>query len=176
MAYPAADSHLAHHLEHGLVDDSLAQLGAQAHGHLTVPAVTGGGREDLHERPTRSSAPASLFGAPARTVSSHAWGRALSTCHRIGPERLGTALAAEFASPLEGLHRHNPERLHASCQPMPPSYASGLLPVQGRQHPTTEQALNVETLSRGVARNRVHLNRQLEALPRKKSSIAPHLA
>lgn len=78
-------------------------------------------------------------------ASSHAWGRTLSTCPRIGPERLSTALAAEFASPLERLQRHDPERLHTSCQPMPPSYASGLLPVQEWQHPTTEQAVNVET-------------------------------
>lgn len=99
-------------------------------------------------------------------ASSHAWGRTLSACPRIGPERLSTALAAEFASPLERLQRHDPERLHTSCQPMPPSYASGLLPVQEWQHPTTEQAVNVETKSRGVARNREHLSRQLEALPR----------
>ena len=32
MAYPAANAHLSRHLEHGLVDDSLTQLGAQAHG------------------------------------------------------------------------------------------------------------------------------------------------
>lgn len=78
-------------------------------------------------------------------ASSHAWGRTLSACPRIGPEHLSTALAAEFASPLERLQRHDPERLHASCQPMPPSYASGLLHVQERQHPATEQAVKVET-------------------------------
>ena len=46
-AYPAPDSHLAHHLEHGLVGHDRAQLGAQAHGHLPVPAAVGGAREYL---------------------------------------------------------------------------------------------------------------------------------
>ena len=49
-AYPAADAHLAHHLEHGLVGDPLAQLGAQAHGHLPVAAAVRGAREDFRDR------------------------------------------------------------------------------------------------------------------------------
>ena len=43
----AADSHLAHHLEHGLVGDHDAPLGAQAHGDLPVAAPVGGAREYL---------------------------------------------------------------------------------------------------------------------------------
>ena len=43
----AADPHLAHHLEHGLVGDARAQLAAQAHGHLAVAASVGRAREDL---------------------------------------------------------------------------------------------------------------------------------
>lgn len=46
----AADPHLAHHLEHGLVGDARAQLGAQAHGHLSVAAAVRGAREDLRGR------------------------------------------------------------------------------------------------------------------------------
>ena len=46
----AADPHLAHHLEHGLVGDARAQLGAQAHGHLPVAAPVGRAREDLGHR------------------------------------------------------------------------------------------------------------------------------
>ena len=49
-ADPAADAHLAHHLEHGLVGDARALLGAQAHGHLAVPAPVGGAREYLGGR------------------------------------------------------------------------------------------------------------------------------
>ena len=49
----AADPHLAHHLEHGLVGDARAQLGAQAHGHLPVAAAVGGAREDLRDRPAQ---------------------------------------------------------------------------------------------------------------------------
>ena len=49
----AADPHLAHHLEHGLVGDARAQLGAQAHGHLSVAAAVGGAREDLRDRPAQ---------------------------------------------------------------------------------------------------------------------------
>lgn len=45
-------------------------------------------------------------------ASSHAWGRTLSACPRIRPERLSTALAAEFASPHERLQTHDSERLH----------------------------------------------------------------
>ena len=46
-AYPAPDAHLAHHLEHGLVGHDRAQLGAQAHSYLPVPAAVGGAREYL---------------------------------------------------------------------------------------------------------------------------------
>lgn len=85
-AYPAVDARSAHHLGHDFVGDPLAQLDAQAHGRLTVTAVAGGGREGLHERPARSSAPASIFGAPARMParmlgeepSRHALGLGLS--------------------------------------------------------------------------------------------------
>ena len=49
----AADPHLAHHLEHGLVGDARAQLGAQAHGHLPVAAAVRGAREDLRGRPAQ---------------------------------------------------------------------------------------------------------------------------
>ena len=52
-AYPAADPHLPHHLEHGLVGDARAKLGAQAHGHLPVAAAVGGAREDLRDRPAQ---------------------------------------------------------------------------------------------------------------------------
>lgn len=44
---PAADAHLAHHLQHGLVGDAHALLGSQAHRYLAVPAVVCGAREDL---------------------------------------------------------------------------------------------------------------------------------
>ena len=85
-AYPAADAHLAHHLQRRLVGYAHAPLGAQAHGDLPVAAVDDGGREGLHERPARNSAPASIFGAPARTParmlgegpSRHALGLGLS--------------------------------------------------------------------------------------------------
>ena len=52
----AADPHLAHHLEHGLVGDARAQLGARAHGYLPVAAPVGRAREDLrrHRGPSRS--------------------------------------------------------------------------------------------------------------------------
>ena len=110
-AYPAVDTCPEHQIEHGLVDDSLAQLGAQAHDKLPTAAVVGGGREDFHERPVRSSTPAGLIGAPACTPARRL-GEGLSACPKIGPERLGTALAAEFTSPLERLHGHDPERLH----------------------------------------------------------------
>ena len=43
----AADPHLAHDLEHGLVGDDRALLGAQAHGDLAVPAAVGRAREDV---------------------------------------------------------------------------------------------------------------------------------
>ena len=46
----AADPHLAHHLEHGLVGDARAKLGAQAHGHLPVAAAVRGAHEDLRDR------------------------------------------------------------------------------------------------------------------------------
>ena len=49
-ADPAADAHLAHHLEHGLVGYARAPLGAQAHGYLAVPAPVGGAREYLGGR------------------------------------------------------------------------------------------------------------------------------
>ena len=49
----AAHPHLAHHLEHGLVGNARAQLGAQAHGHLSVAAAVGGAREDLRDRPAQ---------------------------------------------------------------------------------------------------------------------------
>ena len=49
-ADPAADAHLAHHLEHGLVGYAHAPLGAQAHGYLAVPAPVGGAREYLGGR------------------------------------------------------------------------------------------------------------------------------
>ena len=47
------DHHLAHHLEHGLVGDARAQLGAQAHGHLPVAAAVRRAREDLRDRPAQ---------------------------------------------------------------------------------------------------------------------------
>ena len=43
----AADAHLVHHLEHGLVRDDGVLLGAQAHRDLAVPAAVGRPREDL---------------------------------------------------------------------------------------------------------------------------------
>ena len=43
----AADAHLAHHLQHGLVGDAHALLGSQAHRYLAVPAAVRGAREDL---------------------------------------------------------------------------------------------------------------------------------
>lgn len=46
-ADPAADAHLAHHLQHGLVGYAHAPLGAQAHGDLPVAAPVGGAREYL---------------------------------------------------------------------------------------------------------------------------------
>ena len=52
-AYPAANPHLAHDLEHGLVGDARAKLGAQAHGRLPVAAAVGGAREDLRDRPAQ---------------------------------------------------------------------------------------------------------------------------
>ena len=44
---PAAQAHLAHDLQHGLVGDAHAQLGPQAHRYLPVPAAVGGAREHL---------------------------------------------------------------------------------------------------------------------------------
>ena len=44
---PAAQAHLAHHLEHRLVGDDRALLGAQAHRYLAMPAAVGGAREYL---------------------------------------------------------------------------------------------------------------------------------
>ena len=49
----AADARLAHHLEHGLVGDARALLGAQAHGHLPVAAAARRAREDLRDRPAQ---------------------------------------------------------------------------------------------------------------------------
>ena len=49
-ADPAADAHLAHHLQHGLVGYAHAPLGAQAHGDLPVAAPVGGAREYLGGR------------------------------------------------------------------------------------------------------------------------------
>ena len=49
-AYPAANPHLAHDLEHGLVGNARAKLGAQAHGHLPVAAAVRGAHEDLRDR------------------------------------------------------------------------------------------------------------------------------
>ena len=46
-ADPAADAHLAHHLQHGLVGYAHAPLGAQAHGDLPVAAPVGRAREYL---------------------------------------------------------------------------------------------------------------------------------
>ena len=46
----AADSHLPHHLEHGLIGDGHAELAAQAHGDLAVAAPVGRAREDLRHR------------------------------------------------------------------------------------------------------------------------------
>ena len=46
-ADPAADAHLAHHLQHGLAGYAHAPLGAQAHGDLPVAAPVGGAREYL---------------------------------------------------------------------------------------------------------------------------------
>lgn len=65
----AADPHLAHHLEHGLVGDARAQLGAQAHSHLPVAAAVGGAREDLRDR---SAATASAFVAPPSATAEAA--------------------------------------------------------------------------------------------------------
>ena len=48
--YAAPYPHLPHHLEHGLVGDARAQLGAQAHGDLAVAAPVGRAREDLRHR------------------------------------------------------------------------------------------------------------------------------
>lgn len=46
----AADPHLPHHLEHGLVGYGHAELSAQAHGDLAVAASVGRAREDLRHR------------------------------------------------------------------------------------------------------------------------------
>ena len=47
---PAADAHLAHHLERGLVGYAHAPLGEQAHGYLPVATPVGGVGEDLADR------------------------------------------------------------------------------------------------------------------------------
>ena len=47
----AADAHLVHYLEHGLVGDGRAVLRTQAHGDLAVPAAVGRSREDLGDPP-----------------------------------------------------------------------------------------------------------------------------
>ena len=49
-ADPAADAHLAHHLQRRLVGYARALLGAQAHGDLPVAAPVGGAREYLGGR------------------------------------------------------------------------------------------------------------------------------
>lgn len=124
-----------HHLERGLVGNPLAELGSQTYDNLGAKAVVSGAREDLCERSARSSDLAGLFGCACTHASFQAWGRILSVCPRIGPERLGTAPAAKFPSPLDRSMDMITNAFMASCRPMPPSCASCLLPVQGRQHP-----------------------------------------
>ena len=130
-----ADAHPMHHLERGLVGDGRAGLGSQAHGHPPVAAAVRGAREDLRERSAGSSGLAGLFGCACTHASFQAWGRTLSVCPRIGPERLGTAQAAGFPSPPDRSMDMITNAFMASCRPMPPSCGSGPLPVQGWQHP-----------------------------------------
>lgn len=90
-----------HHLERGLVGNPLAELGSQTYDNLGAKAVVSGAREDLCERSARSSDLTGLFGCACTHAGFQAWGRTLSVCPRIGPERLGTAPAAKFPSPLD---------------------------------------------------------------------------
>lgn len=115
-----ADAHPMHHLERGLVGNPLAELGSQTYDNLGAKAVVSGAREDLCERSARSSDLAGLFGCACTHAGFQAWGRTLSVCPRIGPERLGTVPAAKFPSPLDRSMDMITSAFMASCRPMPP--------------------------------------------------------
>lgn len=141
-----------HHPERGLEGNPLAELGSQTYGNLSAKAAVSGAREDLRERSVGSSGLAGLFGRACAHASSQAWGSALSSCTRIGPERLGAAPAAGFPSPPDRPMDMIASAFMASCRPMPPSCASSPPTRPRTAEPTSGQAANAEALPRGAAR------------------------
>ena len=94
-ADPAADAHLAHHLQHGLVGYAHALLGSQAHGDLPVAAAVGGAREDLAGG-LPELGPGGSLGVRQSRNSSSTW-----PSRRIpAGQRVGTALKARSRQPL----------------------------------------------------------------------------
>ena len=66
-AYPAAQPHLAHHLQDRLIGNALAFLSAQAHGYLPVTAPVGSSRKDLCDLGPQMR-PGGLLGVSQRVV------------------------------------------------------------------------------------------------------------